>query len=191
VIGALIAFSGVYLTARATDRRERENRLWEKRAELYVDALLFLYELRSGGPPPENRKKPDPCNYWTRYTDFSTRLTVYGDGKLADDFEAAAKPTYWTPQDPAHPESAWSYQRLLPFENSVHERITGEPLEPGPTAMTATAPHRRHRKAARLLSGIMRNRRHEDSSDYSTSRFGTVSAAGYYPTPGNAKRPDQ
>jgi len=46
VIGALIAFSGVYLTARATDRRERESRLWEKRAELYVDALLFLYELR-------------------------------------------------------------------------------------------------------------------------------------------------
>jgi len=172
ILGAVIAFSGVYFTARAADRRERNNRLWDKRAELYVEALLFLYDIRDSGAPPVSRHEPDPNDYWRRYTELSAKLAVFSDRALLEVFEAAAKPTTWEPVNAAYPQSVWGYGALIPFEDGVHERITGKPLEPtsGPAAVQAPV-GRSRRLRAELLDRVVRRRKggddHVDEAGYS------------------------
>ena len=101
-MGALIALGGVALSSRAEDRRSRNERLWNRRAEAYVDALRFLYDLGTCGPEAVTEE---------RRSDLDARLAAFADDQVASSFKRARVPQF---DGSINPES---------FERLVRERL--------------------------------------------------------------------
>lgn len=88
--GALIALGGVLLTARATDRREREKRLWERQAEVFVEVLTWLHTLGSKPPFGPSRRVPAHADHYARFDELAAKMAVYADHELQQAFYSAA-----------------------------------------------------------------------------------------------------
>jgi hypothetical protein len=121
LVGAGAALGGVFLTTRAADRREHRNRLWDKRAEIFVAAVKFLYDIRLD-PPPASRDDPDPQGHWARYTALQSQLAVFADRELQEAFRAAARPASY-PNYYDENKPAWG--PVTPFEDLVHRSLAG------------------------------------------------------------------
>lgn len=121
LLGAAIALVGVAFTARAADQRDRRNRLWDRRAEAFTDALTFLYGLRRSAPV--GRGDPGFEDWSRSMDDLMARLSLFSDDETAQAFADATRPTHGKPPHSSYPESAWSYASLLTFEEHVRRYL--------------------------------------------------------------------
>ncbi|TGB00773.1 hypothetical protein [Streptomyces sp. MZ04] len=78
-LGAVASFSGAWFTQRATDRRERESRVWSRRMDVYEEAMVIVRRL--GGLRVELGRTGDwPDGTGAALTDaevLAARLEIY------------------------------------------------------------------------------------------------------------------
>ena len=158
VLGALIALAGVRLSARADDRRARDARLWDRRAELYVDALRFLQDLDR--LRAEDLAEPA---FTARMNDLDARMGAFGDDDTVAAFKRARLPEYdgtFSPPD-------W-------FERVVRERLTQQRALPQGLVLKALK-YRLTQKRI-VIPTTYSSTRHNPS--YLVSCFGSVFTSG-------------
>ncbi|CAM5411523.1 putative protein OS=Streptomyces alboniger OX=132473 GN=CP975_12865 PE=4 SV=1 [Streptomyces alboniger] len=111
-LGALATFSSAWFIQRATTRRERENRIWERRAQVYDEVMILLRRmavlreavLRTGRFPKRRTGEPGPVD---DVVPLLARLEIYASDPLLDaceDMFAARKAWQWA-------WGAWRTQR--------------------------------------------------------------------------------
>ncbi|WP_055569548.1 hypothetical protein [Streptomyces atriruber] len=85
--GALATFSSAWLIQRATTRRERENRVWDRRMAVYDEVMIVVRRMadlretvRRTGAFPERR--PDDTGPADAMSPLLARLEIYGSDAL-------------------------------------------------------------------------------------------------------------
>jgi hypothetical protein len=117
ILGALIALGGVALASRASDRRAREDRLWSRRADAYVESLRFLNDLDAALAAESDGTNDDEevLELSRRTSDLDARLAVFADEEALAEFRKARVPDLGGVVRTEH------YERLLRQRIAHHE----------------------------------------------------------------------
>ncbi|MFJ2773375.1 hypothetical protein [Streptomyces sp. NPDC087300] len=131
-LGSLMTFSSAWYIQRATTRREREHRVWERRRDVYDEAVIVMHrighlrdEVEEFGDFPERPAgAPDPLGDMTALV---ARMDIYGSDELLAACERASEALdgwnwawgAWHTQQETNPRRSMSDPRWVRFLEAV------------------------------------------------------------------------